>query len=222
MPQNDDQNPVSPEPVGEPESDEELGVSARLGRVFGALQQALAGREGAASWLSAGLSLLGALQKLGGTVARLIRHARRVAKENAAAGPDAARAELVDAEILEEIREQFRDLLDGFPEAGDLFFGVDELDDFMRELISGDAPNSLLRGLEQLGEFLETRMNRLVGRLIDYGFEEHAQTLSIERLEEFIRGTESLLQEVLDRWVIPEIYDLGDNKRNDNEEDESK
>lgn len=194
------------------ESPQPEGVAAHLPRLFRAFEQARASGKSASTWLVDGLSLLGALHKLGRTLTQLANHARRAAAQNRAQ-ENAVAQPLLDADIINDIREQFQDLIDQFPDAGELFFGVDKLDDFIAELFVGSTDISLLGAFGDLGDFLDAKLSGFVERLIDWAFDQeesglHAKNPKFKRIEEFIHGLENLMQEVLDRWVLPGIYDL--------------
>lgn len=198
-------------PPEEPKSD---AIFARLPRILSALEQARASGKNASKWVADALSMLAALQKLGRTLTLLVSHARDAAKHNRA-HEGAAHEQLIDADTLDEIRAQFQELIDQFPDAGELFFGVDALDDFTRKFFDGSASPELLGAVGELGGFLDAQLSGFVERLIDWAFDEgiagfRSEDRQFERLEEFFRGLENLTQEVLDRWVLPGIYNFND------------
>lgn len=194
-------------------------VSAHLPRFLSAFEQVRASGKNASQWVAEGLSMLAALQKLGRTLTKLAGHARRAAKHNRAQD-NTAPEQLIDADILDDIREQFQELIDQFPDAGELFFGVDTLDDFTVKLFDGSANPTLLGAFGELGGFLDAQLSGFVERLIDWAFDDgiagfRAEDPQFKRLEEFLRGLENLTQEVLDRWVLPGIYNFNDDEDDD-------
>lgn len=188
------------------------GASAHLPRLFGAFERARASGKNAATWLSDAMSLFGALQKLGRTLTELIAAGRRAAVHNRT-HDIGDHKHLVDVEIVDEIIQQLQGLIDVSPDAGELFFGAEKLDGFMDDFFVDSSNPSLFSVLEELGEFLDTRLSKFIERLFDIVFEDEmaghrGQASRFERVEEFIRGLEHLLQEALDRWVLPGLYDL--------------
>ncbi|QDG51449.1 hypothetical protein FIV42_12050 [Persicimonas caeni] len=184
--------PVGPAPVDPAEED----VQTSFVRMLAVLKQVVASRDEIVGFVATWLPLLGALKSLGTTAAKFGWRARQLV---AAPGEEA----FFDEEIVAEFREQFDELVDAFPEASALFFGVDNLDNLVRETAQDEEARAVVA---RFGRVVEAKMNALIGRLVEWGLEEGAPELSVEKLEGFVRGLEALLQEVLDRWVLPNVY----------------
>lgn len=187
-------------------------VSAHLPRLLSAFEKARVSQKNASRWLADALSLLAALQKFGHLLTRLIARARRSAQQNLA-GEDSPPEALLDAETVDEIRQQFQALIDQFPDAGELIFGLDKVDKMVGQLMDGSAPQSLQRAVGELAGFLDTQIAEFMARLVDWVLDDDAagfqgEATKFQRLEEFIRALETLMQEVLDRWVLPGFYDF--------------
>jgi len=194
-------------------------VSAHLPRLFSAFEQARASGKNASKWLADALSLLAALQKLGQILAQLITRARRIAQQNLA-GENIPPETLLDAETISEIKEQFQALIDEFPDAGELFFGMDKVDEIMSQFFDGSASHSLTGAVGEFAGFLDTQITGFIARLIDWVFDDGAtgfggEAAKFKRVEEFIRALENLMQEVLDRWVLPGFYDFDGDEDDD-------
>lgn len=183
-------------------SDEEQGPPAeelrgRLARLLEMLRAMAGERNGVAAWFASWLPLMGALQNLAVTAGKLLWRARQLADEE-------HDGSLLDDEALGELRERFAALVAAFPDASVFFFGIDNVDTLIGDVLAdGDA-----RGMvAQLAGAVDARLNEVFARLIEWGLEDGAPELSLQRLETFVRGLEKLLQEVLDRWVLPRLYD---------------
>lgn len=175
-------------------ADEDVQTSLR--RVIGVLKQAVVGRADIAGWFASLLPLIAAVQSLAMTSGKLLWRARKLAG-------DGGDARVLDDEALAELRAQFDELVEAFPEATAFFFGIDNVDTVVGEVLADtDARAVVVR----FGRVVEARMNQMLGQLVDWGLEDGAPDLSVERLEAFLRGLEKLMQEVLDRWVLPRLY----------------
>jgi hypothetical protein len=174
----------------------EEDVQTSFVRMLAVLKQVVASRDEIVGFVATWMPLLGALKSLGTTAAKFGWRARQLV---AAPGEEA----FFDEEIVAEFREQFDELVDAFPEASALFFGVDNLDNLVRETAQDEEARAVAA---RFGRVVEAKMNGLIGRLVEWGLEEGGPELSVEKLEGFVRGLEALLQEVLDRWVLPNVY----------------
>lgn len=175
-------------------ADEDMQKS--FSRMLAVLKRVVASGDEITGFVATWLPLLGALKNLGLTAAAFGMRVRQVI---AAPGDDP----LFDETTVADLRAGFDDLVDAFPEASALFFGVDNLDNLVREASQDEEARAVVA---RFGQVVEAKMNGLIGRLVDWGLEEGGPELSVERLEAFVHGLEALLQEVMERWVLPKVY----------------
>ncbi len=181
---------------GVPNEDHPEDLRTSFERMLEVLQQTVTSHDEIIGWIAAWLPLVDAVKSLAMTSGKLAVGARHALQEL-----DAQR--LLDGESLADFQEQFHELVEAFPEASALFFGVENIDNLVRETIQDEEARAVV---VNFGQVVEAKMNGLIGRLVEWGLEDGAPELSVEKLEGFVRGLEALLQEVLDRWVLPPIY----------------
>ncbi|MFP4599215.1 MAG: hypothetical protein ACLFVJ_13235 [Persicimonas sp.] len=208
MPDEDQEEPIEPidEPTDEPSEDagdepEDSDVASAFGRMLGALRERAEAGPAAVRWLAAWQPLVAALHSLGVTVGKLIWRARQAHISDRAHGDDRP---LIDDEARDEIDARFRALREAFPDAAELFFGVDEIDRLIGETLENPKARETVTSFARL---IEARVSAVSARLVGWGLAEEGPELSLERLEGFVRGLEALLQEVLDRWVLPRLFE---------------
>lgn len=172
-------------------------------------------RDEAKKWAQTAVALIAALHKLGRTAAKLLVKAAQLARDDRHA--DAPATPVLDPEAWADLRAQFDELMQLFPDAGALFFGVDALDEMLREVFDADGQHALMPAIEALAKLVDTRMSALLARVIDWGVEDRSarlmiDRLEVEKLEAYVRGLENLLQDLLDRLVFSRIFDTGDDE----------
>lgn len=170
-------------------------------------------RDEAKKWAQTAFVLLVALQKLGRTAARLLFKAGQLAREDLRGeSPD---EQALDDEAWADLRAQFVDLIELFPDAGEWFFGVDALDELLREVFDADVQHRLVPAVEAIAKMVDAHVSALLARVIEWGVEDRSARLMIERsevekLEAYVRGLENLLQSLLDRLVFSRLFDAAD------------
>lgn len=113
---------------------------------------------------------------------------------------------LFDVDWLDgDVSERLRQLLEASPDLGELFFKIDAIDRMIEGALRADETGddgptgAIVRRVE-------ARLNAVVERLVEWGLSDDGPELDVEHLEAMISGLESMLQEVLDRWVLPTLY----------------
>ncbi len=171
-------------------------LATSFGRVVELLRSMVGEREGVAAWIASWMPLVSALKGLALTAAKVLWQARKLATDGD--------VRLVDDDALAELRDRFDELVETFPDATAFFFGLDNVDTLVGDVLDdGEARGTVMR----FARAVEQRMNEVIGRLVEWGLEDGAHEINLERLEAFVRGLEGLLQDVLDRWVLPRLYD---------------
>ncbi len=208
MPDEDREEPIEPidEPTDEPSEDagdepEDSDVASAFSRMLAALRERAEAGPAAVRWLAAWQPLVAALQSLGVTVGKLIWRARQAQMSDQPNGDDSP---LIDDEAREEIDARLRALREAFPDASEIFFGVDEIDRLIGETLENAQAREAVVSFARL---IEARVSAVIAQLVEWGLAGDGPDLSLERLEGFVRGLEALLQEVLDRWVLPRLFD---------------
>jgi hypothetical protein len=176
-------------------------VQTSFARMIGVLQKTAASREEISNWMAAWLPLIVALKGLASTAVKLAWRARQLVDRD-------SDEPIFDREMLDKIQADFGELTEVFPEASALFFGVDDIDEVVRETLKNDDARAVVA---RFGRVVEAKMGELITRLVEWGLEDGgAPGLSVERLEGFVHGLERLLQEVMERWVLPRVYEKFD------------
>ncbi|MFW5966844.1 MAG: hypothetical protein ACOCV2_04960 [Persicimonas sp.] len=111
---------------------------------------------------------------------------------------------LFDEQVRAEIAVELRDLVDEFPDVGAFFFEVEHLDEMVERALDDDVTRS---AAGELVEAVEVRIGQGIGRLIEWGLDADGPQFRVERLEAFIDGLEKLLDEILERWIMPALQD---------------
>lgn len=208
MPDEDQEQPIEPidetsDDAGEDTGDEseDSDVASAFSRMLGALRERAEAGPAAVRWLSSWQPLVAALQSLGMTVGKLIWRARQAHTSDQSTGDDSP---LIDDEARDEIDARFRALREAFPDASEIFFGVDEIDRLIGETLENPTAREAVMSFARL---VEARISAVIAQLVEWGLADDGPDLSLERLEGFVRGLEALLQEVLDRWVLPRLFE---------------
>lgn len=153
------------------------------------------------AWLGAWTPVVEAIGRLAKTAAEL---ARRIPQASAANDRP-----LFDERVRAEIAAELRALIDEFPDVGAIFFDVEYLDEMIERALDDEVARS---AGGDLVEAVEVRIGEGIGRLIEWGLEADGPKFSVERLEAFIDGLEKLLDEILERWILPALQDRWESK----------
>lgn len=204
----DDNTPHTPD---EPAEDALGGAFAQFFELLSTLEDS-SGQ--AAEWAGRAWTILRALQKLARTLARLLYRLKGLIGQRDPALKDPAQP-LISDEDWRTLQAQLDELLASFPDAGELFFGFSALDEMSEELFAGEGSAASLRQLERFAQHIDLRvralMTRLFGRIFDAKHAKNAaEGFDLAQIEPFLRALESLLQEILDRWVIARAFDISD------------
>ena len=193
-----DQQQESPEETDTPPS-----IAGGLSRLLQLVWSKVQEREEVARWFAQWVPLLESLQSLGMTLGSVLLAVRARATET--------EAPYLDDEELAQLKMQLTQVFESSPDAAELIFGLENIDVAIEEIIADDesrsAAASNLGGLEQ-------RLDGVVQRLITWMSDEGKPPVTLEQLQAFVEQLERVLQEAIDRWVLPNIID-SDLKRGD-------
>jgi hypothetical protein len=208
VPADDQEKPPSPGDerlIGDEESDDfepdEVDVKTSFERMLSVLKKTAANREEITGWIAAWLPLVVALKSLAATATKLVWRARQLVDRRS--GDEADGDAVFDQEMRDEIQADFAELVDAFPEASALFFGVDDLDSVVRETLQDEDAQAVVA---RFASAVEAKMNGLIIGVVEWALEDGGPELSVEKLEAFVSGLEKLLEEVMERWVLPQVY----------------
>jgi hypothetical protein len=196
VPEQDQDQPTPPERDSADGEPVEADIGASFRRMVSVLKDTVASREEITSWIGSWLPLFGALQSLAVTTAKLLWRAKEAASS---AGDEP----LLDDEAVADVEARFDELVEAFPQASEFFFGFEHVDSLVRETLTDADTRGAVAGFAVA---VEARLNGLIGRLVQWGLDDDAGELSLERLEAFVRGLEGLLEQILNRWILPKLY----------------
>lgn len=175
--------------------DEIRPVLPALMRVIDRFSRAISRRSDMGPWLTSWLGLAGALKELAMTLGAV---GWRIGQS----ALDAPRQRHLSDQDIAAIQARFGRLVDAFPEISVIFFGLDKLDTVVDEALEEDQTR---QAIAELVETVQARMEPFVSKAVGWMIGLDDAAIAPDRIQAFVVGLESLLQEVLDRWG----YDTG-------------
>jgi hypothetical protein len=178
------------------ESEETPTVSAGLTRLLEVIWAKVQARDEVANWFSQWVPLLDSLQSLGMTLTTVAMGIKaRVEKQD--------EPFLEDVE-LEQLKTQLAEVFESSPNAAELIFGLENIDVAVQDIIEDEESRSAVGAIS---EGLEHRLDGVIQRLIDWGIGAETPDVTPEQLRAFLEKVEAVLQEAIDRWLMPHIID---------------
>lgn len=177
-------------------SEETPTVSAGLTRLFDVIWSKIRERGEAVRWFEQWVPLLDQLQSFGMTLASVMMGIK--------ARAESRETPYLDDEELEQLRLQITEIFEASPDAAELIFGLDNVDDAIGDIFADEqsraAVGDIVGGLER-------RMDGVIQRLIDWGLGREEPQMTPEQLQAVLEQVERVLQEAIDRWVLPRLMD---------------
>lgn len=107
-------------------------------------------------------------------------------------------------ELLAELRQKLHEVVDASPELTDFFFDLDHVDAIITSVLrDDDSRDALNTALQSAEAHLDRGLQRLIAAALD---PDHADLRS-DQLLDFISSIESILEEAIERWLIPTVLD---------------
>jgi len=168
--------------------DETLDWKTRFATAWEDLSKLAQGREGVTEFLLSWLPVVLAARSLGSTIWRLGNGLRLAVM-------DGDEFNLPD-EFLEELKKDFNEVGDAFPDAATILFGVDRLDDLINDILSDD---NVRNRFSAFGTELLKLGDGLVSRAIDIVLSAEEKDVSASEFSQYLENLEKALQKVIDR-----------------------
>lgn len=175
---------------------DEATVSANLSQlaavVWGKVQQ----RDELSEWFSQWVPLLSSLQDLGMTLTSVALGIRKRLD-------DEDQPYLSDEELA-ELERQLTEIFEAFPNAAEVIFGLENVDAAIEDILSDEESRS---AAANIFAGLERRLDGIIQRVISWLAGDGGPDVTPEQLQAFVEKVERLLQEVIERWVLPAVID---------------
>jgi hypothetical protein len=179
-----------------PDTEAPPSITTGLSRLLEIIWAKVQRRDEVADWFSQWVPLMESLQSLVmtlGSVAMAVR--ARAGKRD---------EPYLDTEELEQLKAELVEVFEASPNAAELIFGLENIDVAIQEIVedeeSRDAAARIFAGLE-------ARLDGVIQRLITWVTDEGEPPVTIEQLQTFLEQIERVLQEAIDRWLLPTIMD---------------
>ncbi|MGM0558218.1 MAG: hypothetical protein ACQEVA_17670 [Myxococcota bacterium] len=171
-------------------------VSAGLTRLLEVVWAKVQARDEVARWFSQWVPLLDSLQSLGMTITSVVMGVK--------ARVDERDAPYLDDEEIEQLKIQLTEIFESSPDAAELIFGLENIDVAIQDIIEDDQSRT---AVGEIFNGLERRLDGVIQRLISWGIGEEEPDVTPEQLRVFLGKVEAVLQEAIDRWLMPYIID---------------
>ncbi len=162
----------------------------RFEAIVAAVSAVAARREGLAEWVMVWLPAGMALQKLGMTLGRLLFSLSNAIKGSAE--PDVFRDQ-----VLQNLREDFEDIVEVFPDASQWLLGVDELDRLIRAVVEDPSARATIT---EVGTALTQLLDDVIGRMLEVILSDgESRSVDVTGMTHWIENLEVIIQAALDR-----------------------
>lgn len=162
----------------------------RFEAIVAAVSAVAARREGLTEWMIIWLPAGMALQKLGMTLGSLLFSLSNAIKGSTE--PDVFRDE-----VLKNIRDDFEDIVEVFPDASQWLLGVDELDRLIRAVVEDPSARATMT---EVGTALTQLLDDVIGRMLEVILRDgESRSVDVTGMTHWIENLEAIIQAALDR-----------------------